>query len=508
MKPIKIIVIILSSILSSSELFAQNTFIKYYPHGRNVAGFALKEHENGDISFLTKFSEFAGNGPTGIDFGIQRINHQGITIDSFYFYKQGDEYTEDFVIKKGVYYLTGVYFQDYQHQGSGREIFYKVNSTGDTVCKSIINTNGNSYGRKILERNNLFYLIGEEIYSIGNLNATFKVVDSNGLLIHNKNYGGELHDWANSAVFTIDNGLVIAGGRYTSTSNGNAQIFIIKTDSIGNEQWSKTIQKPLDSLFNCDHRTTGIAQASNGDYYVVGTQEKCSFDLQNRSFLVCLDSIGNIKWFKTSPYFKGDNNTYEERIQAITLSKDGNIVCLGGRYAENPGQTDYQYDVFLIKFDLNGNKIWSRQYGKVEYYETPYDMIATSDGGYAISGRYAPYDIIQMNIEGIKTLIIKTDACGCVVPGCDPNCNATGIEQIINYNQITLHPNPSNTIVTISGVDEPIKISLYSLEGKLLKEIYHSSTMDVSDILPGMYIVRVTDKNHNAYYFGKLRIGE
>jgi hypothetical protein len=74
--------------------------------------------------------------------------------------------------------------------------------------------------------------------------------------------------------------------------------------------------------------------------------------------------------------------------------------------------------------------------------------------------------------------------------------------------QITLHPNPSNTIVTISGVDEPIKVSLYSLEGKLLKEIYHSSTMDVSDILPGMYIVRVTDKNHNANYFGKLRIGE
>lgn len=83
----------------------------------------------------------------------------------------------------------------------------------------------------------------------------------------------------------------------------------------------------------------------------------------------------------------------------------------------------------------------------------------------------------------------------------------TGIEQS-SLKRITLHPNPSNTIVTVSGIDEPIKVSLYSLEGKLLKEIYHSTTMYVSDILPGMYIVRVTDKNHNSNYFGKLRIGE
>jgi hypothetical protein len=508
MKPIKIIVLILSSILLSSELFAQNTFIRYYPHGRNVAGFALNEHPNGDISFMAKFSEFSGIGLTGVDFGIHRINGIGNTVDSFYFAKQGDDYTEDFTIKNNSCYFTGVYFQDYQHQENGREIFYKVTSIGDTVCKTVFNTNGNSYGRKILERNNLFYLIGEEVDTNGTLNLTLKVVDSNGFIINNNSYGGIRQEWGYDGIFTKDKGLVLAGHRYNSPSLGNAQIYIVKTDSLGIVQWSSTIQKPLDSLFDCDHRTTGIIQAANGDYFVVGYQTKCSFDLKKRSFLVCLDSIGNTKWFKTSPYFKGDNNVYDESIQAIALAKDGNIVCLGGRYAENPGQTDYQYDVFLIKFDLNGNKIWSRQYGTIEYYETPYDMIATSDGGYAISGRYAPYDIVQMNIEGIKTLIIKTDACGCVVPGCDPNCNATGIEKIINNKQITLHPNPSNTIVTVSGVDEPIKVSLYSLEGKLLKEIYHSSTMDVSDILPGMYIVRVTDKNHNAYYFGKLRIGE
>lgn len=103
--------------------------------------------------------------------------------------------------------------------------------------------------------------------------------------------------------------------------------------------------------------------------------------------------------------------------------------------------------------------------------------------------------------------VIHKNACDDITFAARLRLVNTGIEQS-SLKRITLHPNPSNTIVTVSGVDEPIKVSLYSLEGKLLKEIYYSSTMDVSDILPGMYIVRVTDKNHNANYFGKLRIGE
>lgn len=497
MRLIKNIVLILSLIYSSSESFAQYTFIKYFPHGRNVAGFALNEHLNGDISFMSKFSEFSGSGPTGIDFGIHKINNQGNTIDSFYFYKQGDDYTDDFTIKNNSYYFTGSYFPDYQHQENSRELFYKVNSLGDTICKTIINPTGNSYGKKILERNNHFYLIGDEIDSNGTLNMTLKVLDSNGTVLNFNKYGGVRQDWAYDGIFTNDGGLVIAGHRHNSPSLATAQIYVVKIDSIGNEQWSTTIQKPLDSLFECDHRTKGIIQATNGDYYIVGKQEYCSFDLKPRSFLVCLDSVGNTKWFKTSPFFQGDNSYFQENLQAIVLSKDGNLVCLGGRFADNPGETDYQYDVFLTKFDLLGKKIWTHQYGKIDYYETPYDMIATSDGGFAISGRYAPYDITQMQIEGIKTLIIKTDACGCIVPNCDPNCIASGIEQTANQNQFKVFPNPATNKLSIESNFVIDSYIIYNLLGEKQLEGKYNSNIDISTLAKGMYLIQM--KNETSF---------
>jgi hypothetical protein len=82
-----------------------------------------------------------------------------------------------------------------------------------------------------------------------------------------------------------------------------------------------------------------------------------------------------------------------------------------------------------------------------------------------------------------------------------------GIENKIST-KIPLFPNPSINQVSVKGIDHPQKISVYSLEGKLLKEIFNSSTFDVSDIMPGMYLVRVTDENNNSNYYAKLSVGK
>lgn len=86
--------------------------------------------------------------------------------------------------------------------------------------------------------------------------------------------------------------------------------------------------------------------------------------------------------------------------------------------------------------------------------------------------------------------------------------NTVGINTHKNINHFILYPNPSNHQVTIKGIENPQKISVYSLEGKLLKEIFNSSTFDVSDILPGMYLVRVTDEKNHSNYYAKLIVGE
>ncbi len=494
MKLILIILFNLSMIFSCSDLYSQLTFTKYYKYGDNAKAFSLKEHNNGDISFLIKYSDSTSS---GVDFGIHKIDQYGKTLDSFYYNRYGNDYTEDFVIKNNNYYLTGTHFDDYGDISDGKKLFYKIYSNGDSICNTFINPLGNNYGRKILERNGLFYIIGDEIDSVNRLNVSLNIADSNGNILHKKTYGGIRNDWAYSGIFTNEKGIILAGHRYSSPSLAIAQVYLVKTDSVGIIQWTKTISKPLDSLFECDLRTTGIIQATNGNYYIVGYQSMCSFDLKTRSFLICTDSLGNLKWFKSSPFFLGDNAYYEENLQAIVLSKDGNIVCLGGRFAANPGQTDDQYDLFLTKFDLDGNKIWTHQYGKVEYYETPYDLIALSNGGFAVSGRYAPYDYEQLLLEGVKSIVVKTDACGCVVPGCDPNCIAIGIEQFSKHHKLKVFPNPAINKLNFESDIEYNQYSIYNLLGKEVQsDFLKENNISINELNTGVYILKLKNENN------------
>lgn len=74
--------------------------------------------------------------------------------------------------------------------------------------------------------------------------------------------------------------------------------------------------------------------------------------------------------------------------------------------------------------------------------------------------------------------------------------------------ELNVFPNPSNNQITISGIEKPIKLSLYTLTGVLLIEVLNTNKMEVSDISSGMYIIRATDQKSNTNYFAKLRIGQ
>lgn len=64
--------------------------------------------------------------------------------------------------------------------------------------------------------------------------------DSNGNTIWEKTYGGSGRDYGNCILQTIDGGYVVAG--YTlSYGAGSEDVWIVKTDSAGNQQWMKTL---------------------------------------------------------------------------------------------------------------------------------------------------------------------------------------------------------------------------------------------------------------------------
>ena len=64
--------------------------------------------------------------------------------------------------------------------------------------------------------------------------------DENGNELWEKTFGGIAHDWANSVVETLDDGLFITGFTYSFDAEHSA-IYLIKTDANGDSLWTKVI---------------------------------------------------------------------------------------------------------------------------------------------------------------------------------------------------------------------------------------------------------------------------
>ena len=81
----------------------------------------------------------------------------------------------------------------------------------------------------------------------------------------------------------------------------------------------------------------------------------------------------------------------------------------------------------------------------------------------------------------------ETSSCGTVI------INTNGIEQ--NELGVSIYPNPSDNFLFINSGSEIQQISLFSLNGSIIKEYEglnrHSQTIDIDLLFPGVYIFEV-----------------
>jgi hypothetical protein len=93
--------------------------------------------------------------------------------------------------------------------------------------------------------------------------------------------------------------------------------------------------------------------------------------------LVCISSAQkpDIEWEKT---YGGSQN---DKGNAVLNTSDGGYAIVG--YTESFGIGEK--DVFLIKTDSNGNKLWERTFGG-ERDDEGNSILQLSDGGYIIAG--------------------------------------------------------------------------------------------------------------------------
>jgi len=171
-------------------------------------------------------------------------------------------------------------------------------------------------------------------------------LDQQGQKLWEKYFSGNLHDYLNVSLATTEGSFLLAGTSYSTRgldkkdrSFGGSDMWIIKLDENGNEQWQKTIGTRQSE----DVKTA--VQTMDLGYIVAGStsNKKLSFG-QKDVMLVKLDSDGNI----LNQLILGGSGM--DDVESIIATKDGGaLVGIYSRSAQYDGdqKTSIKYGAFL-----------------------------------------------------------------------------------------------------------------------------------------------------------------
>lgn len=189
-------------------------------------------------------------------------------------------------------------------------------------------------------------------------------------------YFGHIRDQKASDVErTSDGGYLLLGSSNSFSVTDEDDFYFVKTDSLGNEQWSKTFG---DGQGGFDEEGVAILVLPNEEGYIIaGNRTKMILVAgQSRSdgsniVLYKLDLDGNTIWEKTlRPNTL--SSAKSDFVKDIKLTREGGFVLIGHTSKVNIGKNEYnlyasydKQDILVMKLDASGNTIWESTRGFV-----------------------------------------------------------------------------------------------------------------------------------------------
>ncbi|MCF7809785.1 T9SS type A sorting domain-containing protein [bacterium] len=203
-----------------------------------------------------------------------------------------------------------------------------------------------------------------------------------------RTYGGTEDDNCKTMIQTTDDCFVLAGWT-ESFGAGGYDMWMVKTNNDGDSLWSRTFGG------EDNDRCYSIIQTTDGGYALAGYSY--SFGVgESDIWLVKTDSEGNSLWSRT---FGGDST---DCCYSIIQTEDEGYILAGHTKSFGSGE----FDMWLIKTDVDGDSIWSRTFGG-DSTDYCYSMIQTQDEGFALAGHTRSFGAGREDM-----LLIKTDTDG------------------------------------------------------------------------------------------------
>jgi hypothetical protein len=262
-------------------------------NGLNLNVFVIKTNSIGDTTFTKKFRVTNTDNDAG--YSVQQTTDGGYIICGYC-----GEFNIDSTLK--VYLI-------------------KLQSNGDTSwTKTYGGGSGANVGYSVQQTTDGGYIIAGETNSFGagGVDVYLIKTDSLGDTLFTKTYGGAGNETANSVQQTTDGGYIICGYT-TSFGAGGADVYLIKTDNLGDTLWTRTFGGTGDDVGN------SVQQTTDGGYIITGSTT--SFGTSTNIYLIKTDAEGN----KASPCYTNNaatiiGNTTTQVVRPPTIVGSGAIV--------------------------------------------------------------------------------------------------------------------------------------------------------------------------------------
>jgi hypothetical protein len=258
-------------------------------------------------------------------------------------------------------------------------------SAPDTLWTRTFGGTSNDGGISVQQTKDSGFIISGRTNSFGAGNEDVYLIKTNSLgdTMWTKTYGGTYDDYGFLVQQTQDSGFIIAGGT-SSLGAGEMDVYLIKTNSSGDTLWTKTFGgTSLDYGYS-------VQQTEDGGFIITGITNSFGADKFD-VYLIRANSLGDTLWTKT---YGGSGS---DCGYAVQQTKDDGFIITGPTSSFAVGS----YAVYLIKTNSSGDTLWTKTFSRANY-DGSVSIQQTQDSGLIIAG-YTGGDSEHWDVYFIRT---------------------------------------------------------------------------------------------------------
>jgi len=344
------------------------------------------------------------------------------------------------------------------------KVLYGNDSLAEVAAQVILTSDGG------------FAMIGQRtIDSQSDADMYLVRADSGGNFLWEQQYGGGNFEGGYSLVQTPDSGFLLLGWT-RSFGAGQRDFYLVKTDSLGVQQWQRTYGGGGDEV------GFSIMLLSDGNYLLTGAGSQGSAGSIGRKYKVTPE--GGVIWSKTYAYPSNSGNNLRRTVEL----PNGDLASAG--LTDRIGNNNSGW---LLRTDSQGNVLWQREYDYNSNTDLFYTLIATSDGGFLLGGQA----IVPENASQ-DAWLLKVDSVGCTYADCLVGIDENEPTKVV----ADVWPNPASSFINIEWQKQAkAEVRMFDMTGKeVLRRQSHEQreVVDVSLLPNGLYLLQLVQEDVKA----------